>query len=122
MLKTNFISENTTLGDVTGDLKGSVSATILSISEGGGGTLLFEVRHRWVTEAGDLIVSERAQAVGVPLGPHAPGVLGVTFERMELSGRTGRFEGARGELKIFGAADLNRGETVFRYRGEICFK
>ena len=122
MIKTNFISEDTTLGDVTGDLKGSVSAAIVEVTPGEGGRLNFLVRHRWVIEAGDVILSEPSPAVAIPLGPHAPGVYGVTYEGMKLGGGTGRFEGSAGELKIIGAADLTRGETVFRYQGEICFK
>jgi hypothetical protein len=37
-------------------------------------------------------------------------------------GGTGRFDRATGALSAFGAADLGRGQTVFRYSGEVCLK
>ena len=61
-----------------------------------------------------------ATAVGVPT--EVPGVFGVTYEELKIVGGTGNYDGAHGELRVFGAADLQRGETVFRYEGEICFR
>ena len=120
-LMTNFnvMGENITLGTATGDLKGAVSATILSVTPRAGGVLNFLVLHHWVTEAGEVIVFDPAQAVASPI---APGVFGVTYDQIKVTGGTGKFEGAKGVLTAFGAADLGRGETVFRYSGQICFK
>jgi hypothetical protein len=112
-IMTNFINENTTLGTATGDLKGAVSATV---TPGAGGS--FQVLHHWVTEAGDVIVFAPATAVA---SPFAPGVLGVTYDQIRVTGGTGKFDGANGVLTAFGAADLGHGQTVFRYRGQICF-
>jgi hypothetical protein len=119
-LMTNFISQTTTLGTATGDLKGAVAATILSVTPGPGSATTFRVQHQWVTEAGETLAFEPADAVGVPA--QAPGVFGVTYEEVELVGGTGKYDGARGQLRVFGAADLQRGETVFRYEGEVCFR
>lgn len=120
-LMTNFnvVAENITLGTATGDLKGAVTATIQSVTPGAGGVLNFLVLHHWVTEAGDVIVFDPAQAVASPI---APGVFGVTYDQIKVTGGTGKFEGAKGVLTAFGAADLGHGETVFRYSGQICFK
>ena len=53
---TNFITENTTLGTVTGDLRGAVSATLLELLPGENGKLVGRIQHRgWVTESGDKI-------------------------------------------------------------------
>jgi hypothetical protein len=119
-LMTNFISQNQTLGTATGDLKGAVAATILSITPGPDNATTFRVQHQWTTEAGETLAFEPADAVGVPT--QAPGVFGVTYEELKLVGGTGKYDGARGELRVFGAADLQRGETVFRYEGEVCFR
>ena len=64
---TNFISEDTTLGTVTGDLKGAVSARILKITPGENGKLFFEVQHTFVTEAGDTIRIDVSTAEGTPI-------------------------------------------------------
>ena len=117
---TNFISQTKTLGTATGDLKGAVGATILSVTPGPGNATTFRVQHQWITEAGETLLFEPATAVGVPT--EVPGVFGVTYEELKIVGGTGNYDGAHGELRVFGAADLQRGETVFRYEGEICFR
>jgi len=45
------------LRTATGDLKGGLGVTVLSLSLGPGGTVLFHNHHHWVTEAGDTIFS-----------------------------------------------------------------
>src|SRR5690349_20812863 len=115
MTNFNVTGENTTLGTATGDLKGAINAAILSITPGAGGVLNFQVLHHWVTEAGDVIVFDQATAVASPI---APGVFGVTYDQIRVTGGTGKFDGARGALTAFGAADLGHGQTVFRYSGQ----
>src|ERR1700757_4804108 len=68
-IMTNFgaVDANTTLGSATGDLKGSVAATVLNVAPGSGGTVVFTVQHHWVTESGDTIFTDQAQAVTLPL-------------------------------------------------------
>src|SRR2546423_5468237 len=46
------VDGNTTLGTATGDLKGAVSASILSVAPGKEGTTVFAVQHHLVTESG----------------------------------------------------------------------
>lgn len=118
MLMTNFTSQTTTLGTATGDLKGAVAATILSVTPGPGSATTFRVQHQWATASGMTLLFDPATAVGVPT--EVPGVLGITYEDLKLVGGTGAYSGAYGTLRVFGAADLERGETVFRYTGEIC--
>jgi hypothetical protein len=38
-----------------------------------------------------------------------------------ITGGTGRFAGASGTLAVFGAIDLNHGQLILRYQGEVCF-
>jgi hypothetical protein len=111
---TNFIAMGTTLGTATGDLKGAISATV---TPGPAGTFL--LLHHWVTEAGDDIAFEPATAMATPI---AGNIFGVTYDHINVTGGSGKFDGATGVLTAFGAADFGRGQTVFRYSGEICFK
>lgn len=114
---TNFITEDTTLGTVTGDFKGAVSARILQITPGDKGTLFFEVQHTFVTEAGDTISIGVSTAEGTPI---SNGIYHVGFKQQLIVGGTGRFTGASGQIVSRGSVDLTTGETVFRYVGQIC--
>jgi hypothetical protein len=117
---TNFTSQTSTLGTVTGDLKGAVTATILSVTPGPGNATTFNVHHQWVTEAGEMLMFEPATAVAVPT--NVPGVFGVTYDEVRIVGGTGKYDGSHGAVSVFGAVDLLHGRTVFRYQGEICFQ
>jgi hypothetical protein len=118
-LMTNFgaVDQNTTLGTATGDLKGAVAATVLSVVAGANGTVVFTVQHHWVTEAGDSIAADQAQATTLPLSQTLFAV--ITYS-LHITGGTGRFAGATGDLHFIGEADLVEG-TVFRYTGKVCF-
>lgn len=117
---TNFISQTNTLGTATGDLKGAVAATLLSATPGPGNATTFHVQHHWITEAGETLMLEPADAVGLPTNP--PGVFSVTYDEIRIVGGTGKYDGAHGALRAFGTVDLQRGKTVFRWEGEICFQ
>jgi hypothetical protein len=117
---TNFgaVDQNTTLGIATGDLKGAVAATLLGAPQpGAGGTVLFHVQHHWVTESGDVITVGPAVATTVPLSNTLFAV--VTYP-VHITGGTGKFAGATGDITNIGEADLVKG-TVFRYSGQVCF-
>ena len=84
---TNTLDENgtvnsqrfvaTTLGTVTGDLRGAIGVYFLSITGEGTPTVVAKVHHHWVTEAGDTIFLENATAttfqVGTLKGVYAAG-------------------------------------------------
>lgn len=112
------VDQSTTLGVVNGDLKGSVAATILNVSEGSNGTVTFTVQHHFVTDSGDIIVTNQATAITTAV---APGLYAVLSYPVQITGGTGKFAGATGEFDNIGAADLNTGRTVFRYSGHVCF-
>jgi hypothetical protein len=117
---TNFgaIDQNTTMGTATGDLRGAVSGTLLGAPQpGAGSTLVFHVQHHWVTESGDTLSFDPATATTVPLSQTLFAV--VTYP-LHLTGGTGRFAGATGDLNTIGEVDLVKG-TVFRYSGQVCF-
>jgi hypothetical protein len=117
---TNFgaIDQNTTMGTATGDLRGAVSGTILGAPQpGAGNTLVFHVQHHWVTESGDTLSFDPATATTVPLSQTLFAV--VTYP-IHLTGGTGRYAKATGDLNTIGEVDLVKG-TVFRYSGQVCF-
>lgn len=119
-IMTNFgaIDQNTTMGTATGDLRGAVSGTLLGAPQpGAGNTLVFHVQHHWVTESGDTLFFDPATATTVPLSQTLFAV--VTYP-LHLTGGTGKFAGATGDLSAIGEVDLVKG-TVFRYSGQVCF-
>jgi hypothetical protein len=124
---TNFgaIDASTTMGTATGDLRGAVSGTLLGAPQpGAGGTLIFHVQHHWVTETGDTLFFDPATATTAPL-PH--GLFAILTYPVHLTGGTGKFAGATGELTNIGevslpnAPDITGGTTIFRYTGQVCF-
>jgi hypothetical protein len=120
MIMTNFgaIDQNTTMGTATGDLRGAVSGTILGAPQpGAGNTLVFHVQHHWVTEPGDTLNFDPATATTVPLSQTLFAI--VTYP-LHLTGGSGRFAGATGDINAIGEVDLSNG-TVFRYSGQVCF-
>src|SRR5260370_28246958 len=117
---TNFaaIDQNTTMGTATGDLRGAVSGTLLGAPQPAtGNTLVFHVQHHWVTESGDTLSFDPATATTVPLSQTLFAV--VTYP-LHLTGGTGRFAAASGDINAIGEVDL-ASWTVFRYTGQDCF-
>jgi hypothetical protein len=120
MIMTNVggFGPNTTMGTVTGDLRGAVGVEIQSVTQGSGNTTLFHVLHHWVTESGDTLTIDHATATTTQV---APGLFAILNYPVHLSGGTGKFAGATGDLTgIIGEVDLNAGRLVLRYSGEVC--
>jgi hypothetical protein len=106
----------TTMGVAYGDLKGAIGVQILSASPD---FTTVTVQHHWVTENGDTLSIDEAQAHGVMV---APGLLAITDYKTHLSGGTGRFAHATADLSSIGELDLNTGQVVLRYSGTVCFR
>jgi hypothetical protein len=118
---TNFINETTTLGSASGDLKGALGVSVLSVTPGPNGSTVFHNQHQWVTEAGDTIFLAPANATAYPI-PAAPGLFSAVYSSgAQITGGTGRFAGASGSLAVFGALNLTLGQVVLRYSGQVCF-
>ena len=119
-LMTNIgtIAGVTNLGPVSGDLSGSVAATILGQNANG----TYNVQHYWVTSGGETIALRKA--VLLPTYPtNDPGIVAVPWGnyRSAIAGGTGKFDGATGYLDYFGMADFYQGTLVLRYRGQVCY-
>ncbi|PYU57821.1 MAG: hypothetical protein DMG56_21680 [Acidobacteria bacterium] len=116
---TNFgaIDANTTMGIATGDLRGAVSGTLLGPPQLVSGTVVFHVQHHWVTESGDMLTFDPAVATTAPISQTLFAV--ITYP-VHVTGGTGKFAGATGDITNIGEVDLIAG-TVFRYSGQVCF-
>jgi hypothetical protein len=119
-LMTNIgaIAGVTNLGPASGDLAGSLAATILGKNSNG----TYNVQHYWVTAAGETITLKRA--VLTPTYPtNDTGIVAVPWGnyRSYIAGGTGKFEGATGYLDYFGMADFYQNTLVLRYRGQVCY-
>jgi hypothetical protein len=104
-------------GPVTGDLQGAVGVQVLGINGN-----VYHVRHHWVTESGDTIVLKDAFLTAFPASdPNR--ALADYLDGVDITGGTGRFDGATGHLSsVFGAVDLNLGQITLRYAGTVCFR
>lgn len=111
------IDQQTTMGVSTGDLKGAVSATIGSVTGNPDGTVSFVVQHHFVTDTGETILFNPATAVTLPVSSTRYAVLDYP---VTISGGTGKYAHAIGQLNSIGAVDLGSGQTVFRYSGKLC--
>ena len=111
--------QSSTFGYATGDLKGSVGVTILSMQQTGN-NLVLNVQHHWVSESGDVISLDPATAYTTQV---APGVYAVVNYQFHINGNgTGKFAGVSGDGSAIGEADLVNGRLVFRYTGQLCSK
>jgi len=81
------------------------------------GTTTITLQHHLVTETGDTVTIDQAQAVGVFV---APGLFALTNYQIHLSGGTGRFQGATADMSVIGEADFNTGHLIGRYTGSLC--
>ncbi|WP_148230408.1 hypothetical protein [Marinithermus hydrothermalis] len=79
------------------------------------GRVRIQLRHTFVTRDGSTLHTQD-EGIGTPI---REGLMHVT-ERSVIVGGTGRFSNVRGTLEVHGSVDFERGETVFRYRGELC--
>jgi hypothetical protein len=119
-LMTNIgaIAGVTNLGPVSGDLAGSVAATILGQNSDGS----YNVQHYWVTAGGETITLK--QAVLKPTFPTSdPSIVAVPWGnyRSDIKGGTGKFKNAMGYLDYFGIAEFHQNTLVLRYRGVVCY-
>ena len=110
----------TTLGTATGDLAGGIGVYIFSFTPGN--PAVANVHYHWVTNPGDTINLADATAYAYPVGTHA-GIYatGGGSYTATITGGTGRFAHATGQLSFSGVLDQNQGTVVLRYQGTICF-
>jgi hypothetical protein len=111
------IGKSTTMGTATGDLRGAVAATILSVTQNPDGTASFTVQHHFVSESGDTITFAKATALTMPLSSTRFAIIDYP---VHINGGTGKYANATADLDSIGEVDLASGQTVFRYTGKLC--
>jgi hypothetical protein len=116
---TNFLEADRTFGTATGDLAGAIGVKVLAVEPGPDGTTVLRVQHSLVTETGDTIYTDPAEATAAQV---APGLFAIVRYPVSITGGTGRFAGAHGTLENIGEVDLNTGRFVGRYQGTVCYK
>ena len=106
----------TFMGTVTGDLAGTALGQNFQIVKvSGDRTFQFVVDRIFVTAQGDLY---NTVVVGV-LSPKAPPVY-LVDEHSVITGGTGAYAGATGNLHIHGIFDFSTGQFSIAYHGEVC--
>jgi hypothetical protein len=104
------------MGTVTGDLAGTALGQNFQIVKvSGDRTFQFVVDRIFVTAQGDLY---NTVVVGV-LSPKAPPVY-LVDEHSVITGGTGAYAGATGNLDIHGIFDFSTGQFSVAYHGEVC--
>ena len=111
---TDFIDASHTDGLAIGDLRGAIGVQILATLPNG-----FHVHHHFVLESGDQIFFDDADVTIFPTSdPNR--VVGDYLKGVNITGGTGRFEKATGNIGAWGAVDLAQGKLTLRYEGVIC--
>jgi hypothetical protein len=105
----------TTLGVATGDFKGALGVQIVSASPD---FTSITVQHHWVSDDGETLNFDQATLHGTYVSQT---LLAVTEYKIHLSGGTGRFANATGNLSSIGEVDFSTGHAVLRYSGTVCF-
>ncbi len=125
MTDINAIAGATNLGPASGDLAGSVAATILGQNSDGS----YNVQHYWVTTAGDKIKFHQAVLHPTYPVPNDPDIVAVPWGNYRADiepGGTGRFQNATGYIYASGMANFHSDglgplTIVFRYTGQVCY-
>lgn len=111
----NFVDPTTGLAVLSGDLTGAVRGVILDQTMNEANTMSLSLAHVIVTETGDMLMTtDEATLTPVDEG------LFFMQQTQTIVGGTGRYAEVTGTLTEFGAVNMNTGQGVLRYTGEIC--
>jgi hypothetical protein len=110
------VSTGLALGNVTGGLAGATMATF-TVSAGSGGSLNLLLHHNFVTRSRDSLNTSDT-GVLIPV----PGLANIYRMSVNytITGGTGKFAGATGNLQNHGEADLQNGLLTLTYSGQVC--
>lgn len=105
------------LGNVTGDLAGATRAVVLGQTAGDDGLVKLDLAHDFVTfNRGSLRTTDSAVWTPVP-GRDGVFHMSTTYT---ITGGSGAYEGATGQLVNDGIADTTTGLVTLRYVGDVC--
>jgi hypothetical protein len=105
------------LGTVSGDLEGATRAVVMGQEAGEDGRVALDLTHDFVTLDGSSLKT-MDKAVWTPV----PGHEGVFHMRTTytITGGTGTYAAASGELVNEGVAETTTGLVTLRYGGQVC--
>lgn len=105
------------LGNVTGDLAGATRAVVLGQAAAENGRVTLDLAHDFVTfDRGSLTTTDSAVWTPVP-GHEGVFHMSTTYT---ITGGSGAYDGATGQLLNDGIADTTTGLVTLRYAGEVC--
>jgi len=112
----NAIDATHLIASLTGSFQGGARAEILKELKTQNG-LILDMEHYFFTHKGGLLrTRDKATLTNVAGRPNVY-MLEISYEIQESSGA---FDGYKGGFSSAGLLDLNIGEVVLRYNGEIC--
>ena len=91
---------------------------------------MFTVQHHIVTDEGDFVSADEAQATAMPVKDAPHPLFAIVTYPVDITGGTGKFVGATGDITNIGEVSvpnfasnepLNGGTLILRYSGQICF-
>ena len=93
------------------------------------GNFGFTVQHYIVTDAGDFVNADEAQATAMQVQGASPPLFAIVTYPVHITGGTGKFAHATGDITNIGevrvpnfaSGDLGGGTLILRYSGQICF-
>ena len=105
------------LGTVSGDLEGATRAVVMSQEAGEDGGVALDLTHDFVILDGSSLKT-LDKAVWTPVPGHE-GVFHMSTA-YTITGGTGTYEAASGQLVNEGLADTTTGLVTLRYAGQVC--
>ena len=112
----NAIDPTHLIASLSGAFAGGAKAEILSETKIATG-LSLEMEHYFFTEKGGLLRTRDIATLTNVQGRKNIFMLEINYTIEESSGA---FEGFDGKFQSFGLFDLNKGQAVIRYKGQIC--
>jgi hypothetical protein len=102
-------------GNVSGDIAGTFSADYLDLHENGDGSSVMNARHTISTAAGSITTADV-----IILRPDQNPSIVRPNSRVEVTGGTGAYEGATGQLHTHGEVNLATLDGSIDFKGEVC--
>ena len=102
-------------GNVFGDIAGTFSAEYLDLHENGAGSSVMNARHTISTAAGSITTADV-----IILRPDQNPSIVRPNSRVEVTGGTGAYEGATGQLHTHWEVNLATLDGSIDFKGEVC--
>jgi len=112
----NMVDQTHLIAAMSGEFAGAAKAEILSQTTTDTG-LSLELEHFFFNDRGGLLRTNDTAVLTAVTGRENVYMIEFTYEIVEASGA---YEGYNGSFQSYGLFDLEKGQAVIRYNGEIC--